>query len=175
MSEKLQAIQSIKINAPREVVWDYLLDLERIPEYHPRVIRVDLTSGDKYRRAGATYTCYIGNGKHFCTERDTKVIPMSCIITSLPHDTIGLSMILKEYIVETHFRDVGNSCTEMEFQHYYSTPGLHRYLLNFLIKPKIIRQSFEILSSIKRSVEQFTRKNKVTKESEPFGGKIKYN
>jgi len=154
MTKKFQSRQSIKIIAPLETVWKYNQDLSKIAEFHPRVTHVDLLTNDKYRTEGATYKCYLKNGKHNCTERDIEVVPMNKIVTSLPEDSMGLSRILKDYIVETYFKKVDNDITEMEFNHYYSTPGIIRSLLNYIIKPKIAKQSLQTLRAIKINIEK---------------------
>ncbi len=154
MSKKFQLKQSITINAPLETVWEFNQDLSKIPEFHPRVNKVDLVTGDQYRKEGATYRCYIKNGKHNCTERDTEIIPKSKIVTSLPEDTLGLSKILKDYIVETHFKKIDEKTTLMEFYHFYFTPGLFRSLLNLYVKSKINSESLETLRAIKETIEK---------------------
>lgn len=165
-TRKFQSRQSIKINAPIEVVWEYNQDLSKISEFHPRVTHVDLLTNDKFRKAGATYKCYLKNGKHNCTERDIEVVPMNKIVTSLPEDTMGLSKILKNYIVETNFKKIDDESTEMEFIHFYNTPGIIRHLLNFIIKPKISKEAQKTLQAIKSNIEKsFTTDNKQNYES----------
>ena len=40
-----RSMQGVIINAPLEAVWSYSMDLAKIPEFHPRVVKVDLLSG----------------------------------------------------------------------------------------------------------------------------------
>ncbi len=57
--------QEVIINAPLEAVWSFSMDLTKIPEFHPRVVKVDLLSGKTLREPGASYRCYLSGGKHY--------------------------------------------------------------------------------------------------------------
>lgn len=144
----------MKINVPLELVWEYNQDLLMIPDFHPRVSDVELVSGHRYRESGATYKCYLKDGEHNCTEQDIEVVPMEKIVTSLPEDTMGLSRVLKNYIVETHFAKQSDKTTLMEFKHFYNTPGILRSFLNLIIKLIIARQSIDALTAIKTAIEK---------------------
>jgi hypothetical protein len=63
------------------------MDLTRIPEFHPRVVKVDLLSGKALREPGASYQCHLSGGKHTCIEKDIEIIPLQKIVTVLPEDT----------------------------------------------------------------------------------------
>jgi hypothetical protein len=65
------------------------MDLTKIPEFHPRVVKVDLLSGKPVREAGASYQCHLSGGKHTCIEKDIEIIPLQKIFTVLPEDTFG--------------------------------------------------------------------------------------
>jgi len=41
--------QEVIINEPLEAVWSSSMDLTKIPEFHPRVVKVDLLSGKTLR------------------------------------------------------------------------------------------------------------------------------
>lgn len=100
MRPPFRSRQEVIINAPLEAVWAFNMDLRRIPEFHPRVIKVDLISGKASREAGASYQCHLTGGKHTCIEKDVEIIPMEKIVTLLPEDTFGISKILTDYMVE---------------------------------------------------------------------------
>jgi hypothetical protein len=72
------------------------MTLTKIPEFHPRVVKVDLLSGKTVREPGASYQCHLSGGKHSCIERDIEIIPLQKIVTVLPEDTFGISKILSE-------------------------------------------------------------------------------
>jgi uncharacterized membrane protein len=62
--------QEVVINSPLEAVWAFNMDLRKIPEFHPRVWKVDLISGKPSREAGVAYQCHLTGGRHTCIEKD---------------------------------------------------------------------------------------------------------
>ena len=107
MRPPFRSAQAVIINAPLEAVWAFSMDIRKIPEFHPRVVKVDLLSGKAFREAGVSYQCHLSGGKHTCVEKDIQVLPMRKIVTVLPEDTFGISKILPDYVVETTFQRVG--------------------------------------------------------------------
>lgn len=102
--------QEVVINAPLETVWEFNMDITRIPSFHPRVFKVDLLSGKARREAGVSYQCHLLSGKHTCVEKDIEIVPMEKIVTVLPEDTFGIRKILCDYVVESrHSIARGNS------------------------------------------------------------------
>lgn len=150
---KLQSSQSIIISAPIDKVWSFNQDLSKIPQYHPRVQRVEIASGSKFRKNGASYTCFLKDGRNSCTEKDVEIIPFEKIVTSMVGDTFGLTKILTDYTVETIFTKVTGQQTKMEFFHFYSSSSLIVKLLNLIIKNKISRKSLDTLKAIKKVLE----------------------
>src|SRR5437879_10397553 len=57
------------------------MDLTKIPEFHPRVFKVDLLAGKTFRKTGASYQCHLSGGKHTCIEKDSEIIPLQKIVT----------------------------------------------------------------------------------------------
>lgn len=153
MKPKFQSKQNVIINAPLTVVWEFNQDLSKIAEYHPRVDKVDLISDKQYREAGVAYQCHLSGGKHTCVEKDIEVIPMEKIVTVLPSDTMGLTKLLPDYIVETTFNKIDDHTTNMEISHYYSSSKLKVWLLNFIIKRKVTKETQGTLNAIKNAVE----------------------
>ena len=88
------------------------MDLTRIPEFHPRVVKVDLLSGKHLREPGASYQCHLSGGKHTCIEKDIEIVPLQKIVTVLPEDTFGISKILSDYRVETTFQTARSSVNQ---------------------------------------------------------------
>jgi len=131
MTPPFQSKQSMQVQAPLEVVWEFSMDLTKIPSFHPRVFKVDLLSGKSRREAGVAYQCHLIGGKHLCTEKDVEVVPMEKFVTILPEDTFGISKLLPDYRVETTFRKVNEHVTEVTISHYYSTPTLKARLFQF--------------------------------------------
>ena len=154
MIPPFQSKQSVQVDAPLEVVWEFSMDLTKIPSFHPRVFKVDLLSGKSRREAGVAYRCHLVGGKHLCTEKDVELVPMEKIVTVFPEDTFGMSKLLPDYRVETTFRKVNEHVTEVTISHYYSTPSLKARLFNLIGKRKIARETSATLNSIKAQIKR---------------------
>lgn len=154
MRPPFRSRQEIIINAPLEAVWSFNMDLTKIPEFHPRVSKVELLDGKARREAGVSYQCHLSGGKHTCVEKDVEIVPMEKIVTVLPQDTFGISKILSDYRVETTFEKFGDCSTKMEISHYYSTATLKAKLVNLIAKGKIARETQETLAGIKAAIER---------------------
>jgi hypothetical protein len=83
--------QEVIINAPLETVWEFNMDITKIPTFHPRVVKVELLSGKALREPGVSYRCYLSGGKHMCVEKDIEIVPMQKLVTVLPEDSFGIS------------------------------------------------------------------------------------
>ena len=145
--------QEVIIHVPLEAVWSFSMDLTKIPEFHPRVVKVDLLSGKTHREPGASYQCHLSGGKHTCIEKDIEIIPLQKIVTVFPEDTLGISKILSDYTVETTFQPLGPGSTKVEISHYYSTTTLKARLLNLVAKGKIARETQATLNAVKATIE----------------------
>ena len=75
MRPPFRSKQEVVINAPLEAVWALSMDLTNIPEFHPRVVKVDLLAGKSFREPGVSYTCHLSGGKHTCVEKDIEIVP----------------------------------------------------------------------------------------------------
>ena len=153
MRPPFRSTQAVIIRAPLEAVWAFSMDITKIPEFHPRVVKVELLSGKALREAGVSYQCHLSGGKHTCVEKDIEILPMQRIVTVLPEDTLGISKILPDYVVETTFNRVGQSSTKVEISHYYSTPTLKAKLLNLVAKRRIARDTQATLNASKAAIE----------------------
>ena len=153
MQPPFRCKQEVIINAPLETVWSFSMDLTKIPEFHPRVVKVDLLSGKTFREPGASYQCHLSGGKHTCIEKDIEIIPLQKIVTVLPEDTFGISKILCDYRVETTFRAIGHLSTKVEISHYYSTTTLKAKFLNFIAKGRLARETQATLNAAKATIE----------------------
>ncbi len=129
------------------------MDLSKIPEFHPRVYKVNFIDGRTVRGAGVSYQCCLSGGKHTCIEKDIEIVPLEKIVTVFPYDTFGISKILSDYTVETTFHKLGDCSTKVEISHYYSTPTLKSKILNLIAKGKIGRETHATLSAAKIVIE----------------------
>jgi len=153
MPPPFRSRQEVIVNAPLEAVWAFGMDLTRIPEFHPRVSKVDLLDGKALREPGVSYRCHLTGGKHTCVEKDIEIVPLEKIVTVLPHDTFGISKILSDYTVETTFHKLGDSSTRVAISHYYSTPTWKAKLLNLIAKGRIARETRATLAGVKAAIE----------------------
>jgi hypothetical protein len=153
MRPKFQSKQEVIIHAPLEIVWNFNQDLSKIPEYHPRVHKVDLISNRQFREAGVSYQCHLKDGKNTCIEKDIEIIPMQKIVTVFPHDTMGLTKLLPDYLVESNLTKLGENLTKIEIAHFYSSSNLKVWLLNFMIKRKIAKETQDTLIAMKQNIE----------------------
>jgi|SRR5215472_326766 len=144
--------QEVIINAPLEAVWAFSMDITKIPDFHPRVVKVELLSGKALREPGVSYQCHLSSGKHTCVEKDIEILPMQKIVTVLPEDTFGISKFLPGYVVETTFHRVRQSSTKVEISHYYSTPTVKAKLLNLAAHRRIARTQ-ATLNAAKAAIE----------------------
>src|SRR5215831_15303010 len=151
-----QSRQEVVIHAPLRVVWEFHQDLKNIAAYHPRVKRVDLISGKRQRGNGVAYRCYLTDGKNTCVEKDLEVVPMERIVTALPEDTMGITKMLPDYLVETRLTSLAENETKIEFSHYYSTKSLKTKLFTLIAKRKIARDAQNTLDAMKRTIEKHT-------------------
>ena len=49
MRPPFRSKQEVIINAPLETVWEFNMDITKIPAFHPRVVKVELLSGKSPR------------------------------------------------------------------------------------------------------------------------------
>ena len=157
MQPPFRSKQEVIINAPLEALWSFSMDLTKIPEFHPRVIKVDLLSGKTLREPGVAYQCHLWGGKHTCIEKDIEIVPLQKIVTILSEDTFGISKILSDYRVETTFQRMSDQATRVEISHYYSTTTLKAKLLNLIAKGKIARETQATLNGAKATIEAACR------------------
>jgi hypothetical protein len=152
-----QSRQEVVIHAPLQVVWEFNQDLTNIAVYHPRVKRVDLISEKRQRGNGVAYRCYLKDGKNTCVEKDLEVVPMERIVTALPEDTMGITKLLPDYLVEARLTSLAENETKIEFSHYYSIKSLKTKLFILIAKRKIERYSQDTLDAMKRTIEKHMR------------------
>ena len=153
MKPPFQSRQSVIIHAPIESVWEFSQDLSRIAGFHPRVNKVDLISGKRFRGEGVSYQCHLKDGKNTCIEKDIEIVPMEKIVTVFVSDTMGLTKLLPDYLVESTFKKIDDQTTQAEIAHFYSSSKWKVRLLNFIIKRKIGRETLDTLKAVKKSIE----------------------
>ncbi len=158
MRPKFQSKQNVIIDAPLETVWNFNQDLLKIADYHPRVNKVDLISNKQFREAGVSYQCHLKDGKNTCTEKDIEIVAMQKIVTVFPEDTMGLAKLLPDYLVESTLTKLGETSTQIEISHFYSSSTLKVWLLNIIIKRKIAKETQETLNAMKQHIENWCKR-----------------
>ena len=78
---------------------------------------------------------------------------MEKIVTVFVSDTMGLTKLLPDYIVESTLKKVSDKSTTVEISHFYSSSKWKVWLLNFIIKRKVARETMDTLNAIKKSIE----------------------
>jgi hypothetical protein len=63
MRPPFRSKQEVIINAPVETVWEFNMDITKIPTFHPRVVKVELLSGISLREPGVSCRCHLSGGK----------------------------------------------------------------------------------------------------------------
>lgn len=146
------------MNAPRERVWEYAMDISHIPEFHPRVDKVEFLSGTTQRAEGVEYRCNIltgpSRGRGTCVEKTGNVVPMEHFMTTIPEDSWGLSKLFLDYEVETSFEETDDGRTKMTIRQYYSPRGLKGRLVNLFAHRRLTGQTLDMLSGMKQTLER---------------------
>ena len=153
MRPTFQSKQTVIINAPLETVWKLNMDLSKIAEYHPRVHKVDLISGKQFREVGVSYQCHLSDGKNTCVETDIEIVPLQKLVTVFPQDTLGLTKLLPDYVVESTLTQLGDNATKVEMSHFYYSSRWTVRLLNFIIKRKLAQETQDTLNAMKKWIE----------------------
>jgi hypothetical protein len=154
----LRSRQSVIIDAPLEIVWEYNSDLSRIADFHPRVDKVELIDGRSQRAPGVGYKCHLRGGRHTCIERDVEVVPMERIVTALAEDSFGVARLLPDYRVESTLERVGVGRTKVEFRHYYSIRSWKARLFHWIAGRRIAKESQATLNAMKEAIEALAPK-----------------
>jgi uncharacterized protein YndB with AHSA1/START domain len=153
MEPDFRSRQTVVIEAPLEDVWEFNMDLSHIERYHPRVGKVDLVDGASRRAPGVAYQCHLKGSRHTCTERDLEVVPMERIVTGFVPDTFGVSKLLPDYGVISKLSRVDDRRTQVEFNHFYSTPTWKAKLFHWIAGRRIAKESQETLYAMKSAIE----------------------
>ena len=78
---------------------------------------------------------------------------MEKIVTVFPSDTMGLAKLLPDYVVESTLKKIDDKSTKVEISHFYSSSKFKVWLLNFIIKPRIARETKDTLNAMKNKIE----------------------
>ncbi len=66
---------------------------------------------------------------------------------------MGLAKLLPDYIVESNLTKIGDDSTKIEISHFYSSSKPKVWLLNFIIKKKIAKETQDMLNAMKQKIE----------------------
>jgi hypothetical protein len=79
--------------------------------------------------------------------------PNGKIVTVFLSDTMGLTKLLPDYVVESTVKKNDDKTTTVEISHFYSSSKFKVWLLNVIIKPKIARETRDTLNAMKNKIE----------------------
>ncbi|PJA98639.1 MAG: hypothetical protein CO128_06370 [Ignavibacteriales bacterium CG_4_9_14_3_um_filter_30_11] len=136
ITKKSRITIEIKIDAPRNVVGNYVDDLSQIPSFHPTVKRVDLLSGKKYREKGVKYQCVIpkGNKEWSCIEEVTEYEKDKRMVTVSYGGSANIEKYLRNFTSELLLTDNQNNGTILTLKNYYEPEGLIGNIINIFFK-----------------------------------------
>jgi len=78
---------------------------------------------------------------------------MEKVVTVFLSDTMGLTKLLPDYVVETTLKKISEQLTKIEISHYYSSSKLKVWILNYFIKRKVAKETQEMLNAMKKAIE----------------------
>jgi hypothetical protein len=78
---------------------------------------------------------------------------MEKVVTVFVSDTMGLTKLLPDYVVETVLKKINDQTTQIEISHFYSSAKLKVWLLNLIIKRKVAKETQETLNALKEAIE----------------------
>jgi uncharacterized membrane protein len=149
---------SVTINVPLERVWEYAMDISHIPEFHPRVDKVEFLSGTTQRAEGVEYRCNIltgpSRGRGTCVEKTGEIVPMEHFMTTIPEDSWGLSKLFLDYEVESSFEKITDERTKVTIRQSYSPNGLKGKLVNVVARRRITGQTRDTMNGMKQVLER---------------------
>jgi hypothetical protein len=87
-------------------------------------------------------------------EKDLEVVPMERIVTALPQDTMGITKMLPDYLVEARLTPLAEYETKAEFRHYFAKKSPKAKLFTLIAKRMIARDSQNTLNAMKRMIEK---------------------
>ncbi len=139
--------RQIRIDAPREKVWEALGDFGNIYKWNPGITRSRLTS-EQTKGIGATRRCDLPSGyvaERIMAWREGQHMVIDIYETSLP---------LKRNVVELAVREDGNGTTVTVTPDYAFRYGPLGALLDVLFGRRQIERGFDgLLQGLKRYVE----------------------
>jgi hypothetical protein len=78
---------------------------------------------------------------------------MEKVVTVFLSDTMGLTKLLPDYVVETTLNKIDEQVTKIEISHYYSSSKLKVWILNLFIKRKVAKETQDMLNAMKKAIE----------------------
>jgi hypothetical protein len=84
--------------------------------------------------------------------KDLEVVPMERIVTAFPEDTMGITKLPPDYVVEARLTPLAEDETKVEFRHYYSTRSLETKFFTPITRKKIARDAQNTLEAMKSTI-----------------------
>lgn len=156
LSRRLQWQADILVDAPLERTWAVIDDLSLIPQYHPVVRSVELSSGVRHRVPGVEYKCIVpaGSRRGWCVEKVIESIPQHSTTVAFTDDSWGLSKLIDNFVTEVSVQSSGVLKTQIVFQGFYNPKGWWGAILNALVLRRNMRKrATDTLRGLKRLLE----------------------
>lgn len=154
--EKSRITIEVEIDAPRNVVGNYVDDLSRITSFHPTVKRVDLLSGKKVREKGVKYQCVVPKGQKewSCIEEVTEYEKDKRMVTVTYGGSSNIEKYLGDFTSELSLTDTEKNGTLLTLKNYYNPKGLIGNIINIFFKWKFKKQFLQTFIGLKELIEK---------------------
>jgi hypothetical protein len=161
MHDKSRITIQVEINAPRNIVGKYVDDLSLITSFHPKVKKVDLLSGKRFREKGVKYQCVIpkGNKEWSCIEEVTEYEKERRMVTVSAGGTLDLEKFLGSFTSELLFSDLEKNKPLLTLKNYYYPKGIIGNIINLFFKWKFKRQFLKTFIGLKKLIEKENKNN----------------
>jgi len=161
MTKKSRITIEVVIDAPRNLVGNYVDDLSRITSFHPTVKRVDYLNGKKFREKGVQYKCVIPKGKKewSCIEEVTEYEKNKRMVTVTFGGSSNIEKYLGDFTSELLLTDTEKKGTLLTLKNYYNPKGLIGNIINIFFKWKFKKQFLKTFIGLKELIEN---KNKTS-------------
>lgn len=149
---KLQARDEMVINAPVEILWTLITDINYLPKINPGLISATGTMDTLH----ATRQCVVMNrGKQGnITEKLIELVPRERTVWTIVSDDMGFGKMLKEIRFCIHLEKIGDRQTKVINETWYQPANFMARVMNVLMMKKMIAKAqAQILVNLKKLSE----------------------
>jgi len=150
---KLQARNEITINAPIDIVWSIITDINLLHKINPGVI----SATGRMDKQGETRTCEMDNNgrKGIMTEKLIELVPEKKTVWTIENDSMGMKKMIKDPRFCFYLEKIDDGKTKVVNESYYKPANIFVKIMNALMMKKKMGQiQSQILSNIKTLAEK---------------------